>query len=153
MQCCCVVQNCFSSSETVDLFVPPTNERLKGLWTKFVQKTRPYFKLTKDSKVCALHFEENAFINYSRYTRGLANNLILKINAIPTILPVASVVKEENCSPVKDQSVVLAINGNHSSSKNKSIQTVAWKKNVAVQSYERTVKSTQTKVFTAKNFG
>ena len=57
------VVSCTNSSLTpgISMRLFPSNEGLRQIWTKFVQKHRPGFKPTKTSVLCSVHFTSDSF--------------------------------------------------------------------------------------------
>ena len=86
----CVVYGCGNITVESEVSVhefPPASSKLRGSWTRFVQRTRDRWHPTNTSYICSKHFTSDSYHNWMQYEMGLAKKLILKKEAIPTIYP------------------------------------------------------------------
>lgn len=93
----CVVTGCSRRAQkhvrTLHEFPMPRKESAATLdaWKQFVRRTRADWKgVTKCSRVCSEHFEEQGYVNRMAWRMKAADKLQLKLDQVPTKYPGAS---------------------------------------------------------------
>lgn len=87
----CVVTGCSRSAEkhvrTLHEFPPSGKDSIATLnaWKQFVLQTRADWKgVTKCSRICSDHFEEECYVNWTAWRMKAADKLQLKMDQVPT---------------------------------------------------------------------
>ena len=86
----CVVYGCDNSAgPLISVHWFPKDKKLRQLWVNFVKNTRKWEakQVSIHVGVCSAHFEDDCFLNKLQASMGLAQRLLLKKDAVPTIYP------------------------------------------------------------------
>ncbi|XP_050964151.1 uncharacterized protein LOC127164327 [Labeo rohita] len=91
----CAVPGC---GKTTSLNTLPKDPDVKEKWIQFIFSKRPsHFSV--NAHVCSVHFTDDCFENKLQYDAGFARTLLLKNQAVPTILdPTTPLTTSPSCS-------------------------------------------------------
>ena len=86
----CAVRCCESEStaseQKITLFRSPPDLPTRQHWIRFVQLSDKHFYPSQEFWLCSEHFTDNDILNKLRCRYGLAQKMVLKPNAVPSIL-------------------------------------------------------------------
>ncbi|KAK7498069.1 hypothetical protein BaRGS_00010657 [Batillaria attramentaria] len=85
----CIVGGCKNrKSKTISLHKYPQDRETRSRWDDFVQPTRPatFYNGKDTSVICSEHFKKEDFENYRQFELELADKLMLKRGAVPSVV-------------------------------------------------------------------